>query len=91
MNKSLFPIIFAILIVVNVTVFLLFGYDKRQARKNGWRVSEQTLLISALFGPFGAIAGMKAFRHKTQKAIFFVLVLLCAAIQVAVFIVIAGG
>jgi uncharacterized membrane protein YsdA (DUF1294 family) len=91
MNKSLFPIIFAILIVVNVTVFLLFGYDKRQARKNGWRVSEQTLLISALFGPFGAIAGMKAFRHKIQKAIFFILVLLCAAIQVAVFIVIAGG
>jgi len=76
------------LLVVNALVFPLFCYDKRQARQKGWRISGRTLLLSGLLG---GIAGMKIFRHKTRKATFLNLVPLCAAAQVAGFIVIAGA
>jgi uncharacterized membrane protein YsdA (DUF1294 family) len=35
-----------------------------------YRIKESTLLISGLLGPFGALAGMKLFRHKTRKMKF---------------------
>ncbi len=55
----------------NLYVFAVFGYDKRQARKGGWRISEMSLLLMALFmGGIGAFLGMEAFRHKTLKKKF---------------------
>ncbi len=56
---------------VNLLAFLLMGWDKRQARRGGWRVSERTLLLAAaLFGAAGELAGMLLFRHKTRKPRF---------------------
>ena len=43
--------------------------------------AESRLLVLALFGPFGAFAAMRAFRHKTQKAKFW-LVSLFLCLQV---------
>ncbi|MDO4711890.1 MAG: DUF1294 domain-containing protein [Peptostreptococcaceae bacterium] len=58
-------------IIWNVIVFLIYGYDKRQAKKQRWRISEKFLLISALlFGAPGALGGMIFFRHKTKKWMF---------------------
>ncbi len=55
------------LIVMNVAGFVVFGYDKRCARLNRWRVSERTLLLIALLGgSVGSCAGMYVFRHKTR-------------------------
>lgn len=55
-----------ILAAWNLAVFLLYGYDKRCAKKGKWRVPERVLLGAAfLMGGIGAFAGMKAFHHKT--------------------------
>ena len=59
------------LTVVNILVFLLYGWDKYQAAHNGWRISEKTLLAGALLGGGpGALAAMRIFHHKTRKAAF---------------------
>ena len=48
--------------------FLLFGYDKFQAKRNGWRIPERVLLgLTILGGGVGGLAGMLVFRHKTRK------------------------
>lgn len=58
----------ALLTLLNVIVFAVFGIDKYLARKRYRRISEKTLLRLAVFGgSIGAIAGQKIFRHKTQK------------------------
>ncbi|WP_417622609.1 DUF1294 domain-containing protein [Parasphingorhabdus sp.] len=58
-------------ILINGWTFLLFGWDKIQAEKFRWRVSEATLLKFALFGGFlRAYAGRALFRHKTRKQPF---------------------
>lgn len=56
--------------LVNGQSFLLFASDKRRAHLNRRRIPEKTLLVSAFFGPFGAVAAMQLFRHKTRKAKF---------------------
>ncbi|PMB03900.1 hypothetical protein CEN49_22035 [Fischerella thermalis CCMEE 5273] len=51
--------------------FLVTGYDKRQAIKGGWRVSERHLFTVAMVGGgFGVWAGMRHFRHKTTHPAF---------------------
>ena len=63
------------ILFMNLFSFLLFGIDKRRAKKNAWRISEQALLMSAfLSGAFGAYAGMKVFRHKTKHRLFTVMI-----------------
>lgn len=63
----LFPIIYA---VFNAVSYTMYGMDKFKARKDKWRISEQSLLIVSFFGPIGALLGMRQFRHKTQKPVF---------------------
>ncbi len=59
-------------IPLNIINFFLFGYDKFQAKRNGWRIPERTLLGLTLFGGgIGGLAGMLAFRHKTRKNLFW--------------------
>lgn len=59
------------LVAMNLLTFMAFGFDKRQARLRGRRVSERTLLfMAALGGLVGAYAGRAQFRHKTRKQPF---------------------
>jgi len=59
------------LLVVNVITFLMMGYDKHEAKKGNWRVSEKTLFtLVVLGGSIGGILGMFTFRHKTKKWYF---------------------
>ena len=69
-------ICFAVAAVVwNITVFIMFGRDKKKSKKNTWRISERTLLRQAFFfGAVGAYFGMKVFRHKTAHNRFRILV-----------------
>ena len=62
------PLIF--LAILNVISLIFFGVDKLKSVKRGWRIPELKLLLVALFGPFGAYAGMLIFRHKTRKVKF---------------------
>ncbi len=61
-----------IYLIFNSLSFILYGYDKRLARLHRYRISERTLILSAAFGPVGALAGMLAFHHKIRKHKFFV-------------------
>lgn len=59
------------LIVINIITFLLMWYDKHEAKKGEWRVSEKALFGFALIGgSIGGILGMYSFRHKTKKWYF---------------------
>ena len=69
-----YRLILGIYAVINLLVFLLYGIDKRKAVKDRWRISEKTLLISAVFGVIGAIIGMLTFSHKIRKPRFFITV-----------------
>ncbi|MEB4763139.1 DUF1294 domain-containing protein [Chryseobacterium indologenes] len=51
--------------------FGAFGFDKWQARKHQWRISENMLLGISLFGGIiGAASGMIFFNHKISKKSF---------------------
>ena len=81
-------LLFLILVFLNLAVFIVYGADKLKAERNKWRISERTLLLLAFFAPFGAIAGMLIFRHKTRKKLFTVLVPLFLAIHLFVIIMV---
>lgn len=70
MSTDLIVILLVIYAVLNCISFIMFGADKRKAVMSTRRISESALLTSAFFGPFGALAGMKVFRHKTRKMKF---------------------
>ena len=56
---------------INVTVFALYGVDKRRAIRGAWRVPEKTLLTGTwLLGGVGAWLAMRIFRHKTKLIAF---------------------
>ena len=52
----------------NMAVFLLYGFDKLMAVKGGRRVSEFTLVLTAIIaGGVGGASGMIIFHHKISK------------------------
>ena len=59
------------LIIINILTFLAMWYDKHEAKKGDWRISEKALFILVLLGGgIGGILGMYLFRHKTKKWYF---------------------
>lgn len=70
MDTALLIAIIAIYAILNLISLFMFFSDKRKAVKGAWRTTEKALLISALFGPFGATAGMHLAHHKTNKTKF---------------------
>ena len=64
-------LLYSYLLIINAAGFLLMLVDKWKAKKNRWRIRESTLLIvAALGGSIGSLAGMYLFRHKTQHLKF---------------------
>lgn len=70
MDQNLILAVFAVYVVINAIVFAMFAWDKHKAKTDKWRTKESTLLLGALFGPWGAAIGMKVAHHKTQKTKF---------------------
>ncbi len=69
----------------NVISFLIMGIDKYKAKHDKQRISEKNLLLCAfIMGAVGVGLGMMAFRHKTQKIKFKVLVPIALIVNVAV-------
>ena len=69
----------------------MYGADKRRARKNQWRISERTLILSAFFmGALGSFLGMYVFHHKTKHTKFTLLIPLAAVVNFAVILFAAG-
>jgi uncharacterized membrane protein YsdA (DUF1294 family) len=74
---------------INLIAFLAFGWDKRQAERDGSRIAERTLIGLALFGgALGALVGQQVFRHKTRKQPFRTLLWLAAAINLLAAVVV---
>lgn len=74
---------------INLVALLLCAIDKRRAAKGKWRVSEGTLLLSAMLGGSpGLLLGMLLLRHKTKhkKFVFGVPLILLAQIALAYFL-----
>jgi len=66
--------VFAIyLIGINILTFLIFGADKWKAKRDKWRIPEDTLIWLAIVGgSVGALLGMYLFRHKTKHKKFLI-------------------
>lgn len=60
-------------LTLNIIMFILYGMDKRKARKHQWRIPEKTLILGSLFGgALGSSLGMMIFHHKTRKPVFWI-------------------
>ena len=86
-------LLYSYLLIINAAGFLLMLVDKWKAKKNRWRIRESTLLIvAALGGSVGSLAGMYLFRHKTLHLTFTVgIPLILAAQCIAAVLVMALG
>ena len=59
--------------VINVIAFIVYGIDKRKAKKQLWRIPEATLIgLAFMGGSVGAFLGMRLFHHKTKHIKFYV-------------------
>ena len=73
------------LFIWNLIVLVLYGIDKRKAKKRKWRISEKTLILTAFcMGAAGAMCGMLLFRHKTKHWKFRLLLPLAVIVNIAV-------
>jgi uncharacterized membrane protein YsdA (DUF1294 family) len=83
--KYIAVIYVAVVILLSLISFIMYGWDKRRAQKDGRRIPEKTLHLMALFGGWpGALLGQRTFRHKTQKISFRIVFWLCVVLHVAV-------
>ena len=74
-------------LVMNLISFILYGVDKRRAKKDRWRIRESTLLLATWFmGGVGAYAGMRVFRHKTKHTAFVISAPVAAVLQLALMV-----
>lgn len=81
------PAVSIYILLINLIAFVVFGIDKRKARKGQWRVPESTLFILAIIGgSIGALLGMLAFRHKTKHRKFTIGIPLILALQIALLV-----
>ncbi len=89
--KTLFIIVGAYFLIVNLWGFAQMFIDKRKAESRHFRLSEFTLFIPAfLGGAFGCLLGMHLFHHKTKHLKFvigmpLILILHIAAIVYLIF------
>ena len=69
--------------LINIITFIVYGVDKKRARRREWRIPEKMLfLLAGSGGSVGAILGMLAFHHKTKKWYFRIGIPLILIVQV---------
>jgi len=72
-------------IIINLVSFSFSALDKVKARKNKWRIKENTLhLFSFLGGVYGSLLSMKFLRHKTKKIKFKIITAVAFIIHTAI-------
>ena len=72
MEKYYMIVYGAFIFIMSLIAFILYGVDKRKAKKELWRIPEAVLLNFGFFGgAIGALLGMKMFRHKTKHWYFW--------------------
>jgi len=69
------------LVAAGVVTFLYYGFDKARSKGKGQRIPEWTLHgLAVSGGVFGGWLGMFLFRHKTQKPIFRLILLVATVL-----------
>lgn len=69
---------------ISLLAVILTLRDKRAARKNKWRVKENTLLmVAALGGSIAMLLTMRTVRHKTQHKKFMIGIPVIIILQIA--------
>lgn len=72
---------------LNLFGYGLMAYDKRQARRAGWRVPEKQLfLVAFLGGGIGAWLAMAQLRHKTKHWSFRLLMPMAGLVTLALYV-----
>ena len=67
---------------LSLLTFMVYGFDKTQAKTSGLRVPESTLHILALLGGVaGGWAGRRVFRHKSRKVSFGIVLTLASLLH----------
>jgi len=80
-TQQLQPLL-AYLVAINISTFLLYGYDKFISRTEMLRVPELNLQVLALIGGSpAALLAQRFFRHKTIKESFQIIYWIIVAIQ----------
>lgn len=94
---QLWLIILAIdLVLMSLITLGFYAWDKRQAKKRGWRISEKRLHLLALLGGWpGALLGQRWLRHKSIKTkfrvVFWLTAIAHAATAAGITFAIGGG
>ena len=84
MPKEFYLVYLVALLIISFIACLLYGSDKRKAKKERWRTKETVLLGFGFFGgAMGALLGMKVFHHKTKHWYFWAINVLGLLWQVA--------
>lgn len=79
-------------LIVNIIAFCAFALDKHKAQRDKWRISEASLLLTAVFGgALGAWLGMILCHHKTKHKKFRYFVPLLMVIQIMAIVLIGGS
>ena len=74
------------LVMINVLSFFIMGLDKVKAKKQRYRISENTLLFIALIGgSLGSYLSMYCFHHKTKHIKFYMGIPLILFIQILIY------
>ncbi|MBP3697468.1 MAG: DUF1294 domain-containing protein [Clostridia bacterium] len=73
------------LVVINLVAFAAMAVDKFKACTHRWRIPERTLiLLAAVGGSVGSIAGMLIMWHKVRDKLFAVGLLVILAVHLLI-------
>ena len=71
---------------LSIVSFVLYGADKRAAKRESWRTPEAHLHLVAMLGGWpGALVAQRIFRHKTRKVSFQVVFWITVLLNCGVF------
>ncbi|PYZ93712.1 hypothetical protein CR194_11195 [Salipaludibacillus keqinensis] len=85
--ESLMLLFIGYLVVINLTGVAFMAADKKKSQKGEWRISENTLMFTALIGAAsGMLIASNVLRHKTRKLKFRLGLPLLIAIHVSAMI-----
>ncbi len=91
LNKTVFFVIIAYILFINIFTYTRYGSDKKRAKRKERRISEANLIrLCFLGGAIGGMVGMNVFHHKTQKKKFVITVSILFIVQLIFYCFVLG-
>lgn len=79
--------LYLIFLLINLLTFIVYGLDKRAAKRSRWRTPEKRMLLFGIIGgAAGGLLGMLFFHHKTRKPYFWFVNLLGICLHAVILI-----